>query len=154
MDRLQYAPTGTSPILLVKVDKEGTTGVTNHPIIGTIGWVDLTVTYAEVIRDFYRKVVGWQPKPVEMGENADFNKILPTTGQPAAGVCHAPGVNAKIPVVWLIYITVADLDESLKACLELGGEVIDGPRGEPGEGRIVVIRDPAGAVCALWEAAA
>jgi predicted enzyme related to lactoylglutathione lyase len=154
MDRLQYALAEISPILSVKVNKELTMGETNDPMIGAIGWIDLTVTHAEVIRDFYQKVVGWQPEPVHMGGYVDYNMISLTTSQPAAGICHARGVNAKIPVVWLIYITVADLDESLKACLEQGGEVVDGPRGEPGGGRMVVIRDPAGAVCALWEAAA
>lgn len=129
-------------------------GATNHLTIGTLGWVDLTVTHAAVIRDFYQGVVGWRSEPVSMGGYEDYNMIPPATGQPAAGVCHARGVNAGIPPVWLIYITVANLDESLKTCLQLGGEVVDGPRGEPGQGRMVVIRDPAGAVCALWEMAA
>jgi predicted enzyme related to lactoylglutathione lyase len=126
----------------------------NHLTIGTIGWVDLTVTQAEAIRDFYQRVAGWRPEPVNMGGYADYSMIPPASDQPAAGVCHARGVNVKIPPVWLIYITVANLYESLKACLDLGGEVVDGPRGEPGQGRMVVVRDPAGAVCALWETAA
>ncbi len=44
--------------------------------------------------------------------------------------------------------TVADLDESIRPCVELGGRVINGPR-KAGQQRYCVIQDPAGAVCAL-----
>ena len=64
--------------------------------------------------------------------------------QPAAGVCFARGQNAKLPPQWLIYVSVADLDASVAACLARGGVVVDGPRGM-GEQRLAVIRDPAGA---------
>jgi hypothetical protein len=68
-----------------------------------------------------------------------------------AGVCHARGANANTPPVWLMYIIVADLDASIVQVKGLGGTVIDGPR-EMG-GRMCVIRDPAGAVCALLQPA-
>jgi len=106
------------------------------------------------MRDFYQKVFGWRPEPVEMGGYTDYTMLMPDNGHPAAGVCHARGVNATIPPAWLIYITVADLDQCLKDCLELGGEVIVGPIGAPGRGRRVIIRAPAGAEWALWENAA
>jgi len=46
---------------------------------------------------------------------------------------------------------VADLDASLTRCLEGGGSVLNGPKGLGGMGRFAVIRDPAGAVLALYE---
>jgi hypothetical protein len=54
---------------------------------------------------------------------SDFN-MVPPDGQPAAGVCHASGANARLPPQWLLYVTVEDLE---------------------GEQRFAVIRDPAGA---------
>jgi len=48
----------------------------------------------------------------------------------------------------LIYITVADVDESAKRCIELGGKIIDGPK-PMGEQHFCVIQDPAGAAVAL-----
>jgi len=45
-------------------------------------------------------------------------------------------------------ITVADADASAAACVELGGELVDGPR-DMGGYRFCVIRDPAGAVAGL-----
>lgn len=114
---------------------------------GTIVWTDLTVPDAEKIRDFYRDVVGWSPEPVDMGGYADYNMVRPP-GEPAAGICWARGTNADLPAQWLIYITVRDLDASLEACRHGGGEVLAGPKGM-GKQRYAVVRDPAGAVCAL-----
>ena len=118
--------------------------VANQPKTGTVAWQDLTVQDGERLRDFYAAVVGWRPEPVEMGGYADFNMVAPSTGEPAAGVCFARGANAGLPPQWLIYATVDDLDASLKACVDSGGVVVDGPRGM-GEQRFAVIRDPAGA---------
>jgi hypothetical protein len=82
----------------------------------------------------------------------DFNMLPAGGGDPIAGVCHARGPNADLPPQWLTYFVVADLDAALAACAGGGGEVVSGPRGLAG-GRFAVIRDPAGAVCALWQAA-
>jgi hypothetical protein len=118
------------------------------PAVGSITWRDLTVKNAEAVRDFYSKVVGWKTAPVDMGGYDDFNMNLPGSGETVAGICHARGPNAKLPPQWLIYITVADVDESAKRCVELGGKIIDGPR-KMGEYRFCVIEDPAGAVAAI-----
>jgi len=119
-----------------------------EPRAGTVGWRDLTVNEAGTLRDFYCAVVGWEPSPVNMGEYDDYSMVVPDTGEAVAGVCHARGPNAKLPPQWLIYIRVDVLDESMKRCVERGGEVIDGPR-SMGERRFCVIRDPAGAVTGL-----
>ncbi|MBA3804525.1 MAG: VOC family protein [Acidobacteria bacterium] len=121
--------------------------------IGSIGWADLTVENATQLRDFYSEVVGWSATGVEMGGYSDFCMNEPQTGNSVAGICHARGLNAEIPPVWLIYITVADLDVSMAKCVELGGEVISGPRASGSQGRYCVVRDPAGAVAALFEQA-
>ena len=118
------------------------------PTVGSITWSDLTIKDAKAVRDFYSEVVGWKSSPVDMGGYDDFNMNLPGGGETVAGICHARGPNAKLPPQWLIYITVADVDESAKQCVELGGKIIDGPR-SMGEYRFCVIEDPAGAVAAL-----
>lgn len=118
--------------------------------IGAIGWRDLTVENAEEVRDFYQAVVGWNTKAVSMGDYEDYYMTSPKTGDPIAGVCHARGVNADLPPQWLLYIIVADLDQSISKCNELGGEVIAGPK-SMGDARYCVIRDPAGAVCGLYQ---
>ena len=118
--------------------------------IGSIGWVDLTVKDAEAVRDFYRDVVGWESSDLEMDGYSDYCMNVPGSDQAVAGVCHARGSNADLPAQWLVYIAVEDVERSAKRCAELGGQVIAGPK-PLGKGRYCVVRDPAGAVAALFE---
>lgn len=120
--------------------------------VGTIGWFDITVPEAGPLKDFYAEVVGWKASELSMGDYADFVMEAPDKGA-VAGICHARGSNAKLPPVWLIYLYVADLDASLEACRARGGELISGPTDYGDAGRFAVIRDPAGAACALFQAA-
>jgi predicted enzyme related to lactoylglutathione lyase len=115
---------------------------------GTIVWTDLTVDDAEGVRDFYREVVGWKPTPQSMGDYDDFNMMAPAAETPVAGICHARGANANLPAQWLVYVQVEDVEARARRARELGGAVVDGPRGM-GSLRFCVIRDPAGAVLAL-----
>lgn len=117
---------------------------------GSIGWHDLTVPDAEGVREFYGSVIGWTSTPVDMGDYSDFCMNRPGDGETVAGVCHARGVNADLPPVWLVYFIVEDLDGSLEACTAAGGEILR-PAAALGADRVAIIRDPAGAVSALYE---
>lgn len=119
-------------------------------IAGQIGWVDLTVEDAQTVRDFYRAVVGFDSAEVDMGDYADFTLMPARSEDAVAGVCHARGSNADLPPVWMVYFTVEDVAASAARCEELGGELVVPPRGLAG-GRFSVVRDPAGAVCALYQ---
>jgi predicted enzyme related to lactoylglutathione lyase len=125
----------------------------DQPIPAPIGWADLTVPAADSLRDFYSAVTGWQPEPLDMGGYSDYVMKSPSTGQPAAGICHSRGPNSGLPPVWLIYINVPDLDQSLAQCLALGGHIIAGPNGAAPNPRYAVIQDPAGAHAALYQPA-
>jgi hypothetical protein len=114
--------------------------------LGRIAWRDLTVDDAEDLRDFYARVVGWNPVGCDMGGYEDYNMTVPDTGEAIAGVCHARG--PKAPPQWIVYVTVTDVEASARRAVELGGEVLDGPRGM-GDRTFCVIRDPAGAVMGL-----
>ena len=118
------------------------------PEVGSIGWRDLTVDDAERVRDFYAAVAGWEPEGVSMGDYSDFN-MKAASGKAIAGVCHKRGENSDLPSQWLMYVTVADLEKSISEVERLGGEIVAGPRGLAG-GRFAVVKDPAGAVIALW----
>lgn len=120
-----------------------------QPQVGTVGWHDLTVPDAERVRDFYKAVIGWDSSPVDMDGYTDFN-MSPPGGDPVAGVCHARGANATLPPVWLLYFVVANLERSTKACIDAGGQLLT-PVRKAGAGSYCVIKDPAGAVCALYQ---
>ena len=120
--------------------------------VGRISWLDLTVSDASTTRDFYRQVVGWSVQDVEMKEGdiryADYNMLVEDRN-PAAGICHARGVNVGLPPVWMIYLPVGDLAESLRRVEEEGGKVIKTMQGKDGEYAYAAVQDPMGAYLAL-----
>jgi predicted enzyme related to lactoylglutathione lyase len=120
--------------------------------VGRIRWAALTVPDASATQDFYRKVVEWPVQHIEMedqGERyADYN-LLRKDGNPVAGICHARGVNVGLPRVWLIYLPVGDLAESLRRVQEEGGTSIKATQGAGGESVYAVVQDPVGAYLAL-----
>ena len=88
-----------------------------------------------------------------MGGYSDFTMVTAGGGKPVAGICHARGTNAALPPVWLVYITVPDIDASVSRCSELGGQILFAPKEMGSMGRYCVIQDPAGAVAALFQPA-
>ena len=118
------------------------------PPTGSISWLDLTVSDARATRDFYRHVVGWSVQDVQMdgadGQYADYN-MLGAEGAAAARLCHARGPNRDVPPIWLIYLPVGDLAESLRRVREGGGQIIKEPYGTRSEPAAAVIQDPVGA---------
>lgn len=124
--------------------------------VGRIAWLDLTVADAGVSRDFYREVVGWSVHEIEMddaGERYVDYGMLSSDGTPRAGVCHARGLNTGLPPVWLLYLAVGDLAESLRRVREEGGEIVKTMQGEGEDGAalFVAVRDPVGACIALMQ---
>jgi hypothetical protein len=114
--------------------------------------MDLTVPDAEAVRDFYEAVTGWTPTPVPVGDYQDY-RMNAANGEAVAGVCHARSDTGDLPPVWMIYIVVANLDDALERCQTRRGELLSAVK-TVGNGRFCVIRDPAGAVAALFESQA
>lgn len=66
-----------------------------------------------------------------------------------AGVCHARGMNADMPPVWLVYFTVPDLQQAIDRAVQRGGRLAAGPKGDGPW--FSVVQDPAGAYFALYQ---
>jgi len=120
--------------------------------VGLISWLDLTVSDASATRDFYRQVVGWSVQDVDMDDAseryADYS-LFGDDGNAVAGVCHARGVNQGLPPVWMIYLPVGDLAESVRRVREEGGKIIKATRGNDEEYACAVVQDLVGACLAL-----
>ena len=121
--------------------------------IGKIGWIDLTVPNAGEVKDFYTQVTGWTASAATVADYEDYCVHPSADADPVAGICHKKGANADVPSQWLIYINVADLKTSIEKCIELGGEIVSPAREMGGYGTMCVIKDPAGAVAALFQPA-
>ncbi len=141
---------GIIPVVAADAIPKPSGGATDR--VGRIAWLDLTVPDASTTRDFYQQVVGWSVQDVEMGgtgeKYADYN-MLAGDGHPAAGVCHARGGNSGLPPVWLIYLPVGDITESLARVEAEGGTVIKATRKTDGTCVYAVVQDPVGACVAL-----
>lgn len=83
------------------------------------------------------------------GERYSDYVMLGGDGQPAAGICHARGPNVDLPPVWMIYLPVGDVSESLRRVDEEGGTVVKEVKGKDGAHVYAAVRDPAGATVAL-----
>lgn len=119
--------------------------------MGGISWLDLTVSDASVTKNFYQQVVGWSTDDVEMDDGGnsyvDYN-MLDGDGTPVAGICHARGVNQELPPVWMIYLPVGDLAESLRR-VEEEGKLITVIYGKDDAQLYATIQDPVGVYLAL-----
>lgn len=111
-------------------------------------WHDLTVPNADEVHALYAAVLGASVQPVSMGDYEDYSLVLP--GGDGVGICHARGPNADAPAVWMCYFSVPDLDVALAEWTSRGGDVLGEPRAF-GASRFATVRDPAGAVCALFQ---
>jgi uncharacterized protein len=145
---------GIIPILPAEAIPPGD-GATSRDVLTAVGricWLDLTVSDAAATRDFYRQVVEWSVQNVEMEDGderyVDYN-MLGGDGKPAAGVCHARGVNVGLPSVWMLYLPVGDLAESLRRVQEEGGKIIKAMQGDDGQYAYAAVQDPVGAYLAL-----
>ena len=59
-------------------------------------------------------------------------------------------VNADLPPVWMPYFLVADIEQSVSAVLAKGGKLVTEIKSMGGDDKYVIIKDPVGAVCALY----
>jgi len=116
--------------------------------LGKFMWADLTVDDAIAVRDFYCKVAGWTYEGLSMGEYEDF-MMKNKNGDVVGGICFRKGSNANIPPVWVNYITVESVEAGIAQVNANGGTVLDGSR-KMGEDHYALIKDPAGAVFALY----
>ena len=114
---------------------------------GGIGWLDLTVPNADNLRDFYASVCDWSPDEVSMGDYADYT-MAQADGTSVAGICHARGVNADLPNVWLPYFVVEDLEVAAAKISASGGHIIE-TRHHEGKAVFCVAKDPSGAPFAV-----
>ncbi|MGI8904562.1 MAG: VOC family protein [Solirubrobacteraceae bacterium] len=115
---------------------------------GALSWNDLASPDMDASARFYRELFGWVVEPVEGSEpQMPYMTIKTGDGGLNGGMRHLtpPGT----PPHWLVYFGIDDLDAGLAKVSELGGARIVEPM-DIGPGRIAIVRDPQGAVFALY----
>jgi predicted enzyme related to lactoylglutathione lyase len=125
-------------------------GVRDVP--GSLCWTELYSTNTDVAGAFYAKTFGWQTEAVDMGPMGTYTLFkLPGETRNIGGMMAMPPTMAGAPSCWTPYIAVDDCDASTKKLTELGGEVLMPPTDIPDIGRFSIVKDPLGAVFALYK---
>lgn len=116
---------------------------------GSACWVELATRETQRAADFYSSVFGWT---VGDGEYPH----LSVGGHEFGGIqdmntSHLP---KDEPPHWLVYFKVEDVGVAVAKATGMGAETVAAPMEVPGTGRLAVVRDPQGAVFALYQAQA
>lgn len=118
---------------------------------GCLSWDELQTRDPDAAVAFYTGLFGWEMARVEQDGNLVYRSIE-NGGRRNGGIMPMTEHQAGVPPYWLAYFTVPSADATAARASELGGEALVEPFDLPGgPGRIAVIRDPQGAVFAIYE---
>jgi predicted enzyme related to lactoylglutathione lyase len=113
---------------------------------GTFCFADLGARDPDAAAAFYTGLFGWSAEPVPGGGYTMFR----LGGKSVAGMFQAPEDQQPF---WLSYVSVEDAKRTTAEARERGAGVLVEPRAvaETDVGWAAVLRDPHGAVFALWQ---
>lgn len=116
---------------------------------GLISWNELVTKDAEGSQAFYTQLFGWQVETIEMGQGSTYG-VFNAGARPVAGMLPMPPEAGGVPTMWMGYVTVESLQDTVGKAQALGARVLKEITQLP-MGRFAVIADPQGAVIGLWE---
>jgi predicted enzyme related to lactoylglutathione lyase len=119
---------------------------------GTFSWVDLATVDAAAAKSFYSGVFGWVTQDTDAGGSADYT-MCRIDGDAVCGLYEmSQEMRASgAPASWTNYVTVADADAAAARVTEGGGGVIRQAFDVLDVGRQALLKDPQGAVFAVWQ---
>ena len=114
---------------------------------GSLCWNELQTRQRDKAKEFYTKLFGWTTK-----DSPEYIEIH-AGGQGIGGLMTMqPQVPAEVPAHWLPYFWVNDVDGAVQKASGSGGTTLVPPMDIFNVGRFAVIRDPQGAVFAVFKA--
>src|SRR3954454_23021920 len=113
---------------------------------GDFIWYELMTPDPEGAKAFYDAVIGWDVEPQPSGE-MDYRMIRRTDGGNAGGVLRITEDMKQHGArpIWLGYVCVDDVDESVASIEAAGGKTMMAPSNIGDVGRIAMVTDPQGA---------
>lgn len=121
---------------------------TNLRLVGKFVWFDLFTQDLKSASNFYEELFGWSFYPAEFGR-----KIVNTITREGVPIGNAIQIKRKKNKVrksgWLSYMSVENVDASVKLVEQYHGTVYMRSKELPNRGRVAVVKDPQGAVFAL-----
>lgn len=118
-------------------------------IIGVPGsycWNELATRDLDRAQEFFAKLLGWEYED-STGGNHPY-KIIRCHGCQIGGIIQMDEQWGNAPAYWMVYFTVADIDQSTQKLTELGGTICV-PTFPIPVGRMSVVSDPQGGTFTL-----
>jgi uncharacterized protein len=112
---------------------------------GAFCWNELYTSDLDGAQGFYGGLFDWEWSEFEQSPEPYFVVMNRGRGNGGARGLAQPGM----PPNWLVYFAVEDIDAGVTRVGELGGETMMGPM-DIGIAKIAIVRDPQGAVFALY----
>jgi predicted enzyme related to lactoylglutathione lyase len=120
---------------------------------GTFSWPELSTSDQKAGVAFYRALFGWDLNDIPMGPDGTYSMFLMRGKEVAAAAGQRPEERAQgVPSHWNSYVTVTNVDETVKKAQSLGAKVFAPPFDVMDAGRMAVLQDPTGAVFQVWQA--
>ena len=117
--------------------------------VGCLTWNELQSRDPGMAGAFYAGLFDWETEPME--ENGKLAYILiKNAGSSNGGIMPMTEQHGDAPPHWIPYFTVPSCDGAVAKVRELGGDALAGPL-DIGDAKIAVVRDPQGAVFAIFE---
>ena len=121
----------------------------NEP--GTLTWNELQSRDPDTAASFYGGLFGWEMERIEQDGRLAYVTIK-NGGRTNGGIMPMGEQHGDAPPHWLAYFVAESADDTAARVRELGGGVLAEPFDVPNtSGRIAVVRDPQGAVFALFQ---
>ena len=118
---------------------------------GALCWSELTTRDPQAAEAFYTALFGWVAKHGAASTLPDYTELGVPGQPPGAGMMKTPdNMPASVPSYWMPYFQVADADASTAKAKELGGSLMVGPNDIPNVGRFAILKDPQGAMFAVF----
>jgi uncharacterized protein len=126
--------------------------VTSHTA-GTFSWPELATTDQKSAVAFYRALFGWDLNEQPLGPGETYSMFQMRGKEVAAAHTMRPEERQSgAPPHWNSYVTVQNVDQTVKKAQELGATVFAPPFDVMDAGRMAVLQDPTGAVFQVWQA--
>jgi hypothetical protein len=115
---------------------------------GTFVWNEIMSKDIGKARSFYSELLGWTTREMDMGPGGKYTIFTANGKDVGGGMGAGPGME-QVPSHWLAYVSVPNVDDSVKKAQSLSGTVIVPPTDIPNVGRFAIIQDPTGAALGL-----
>jgi uncharacterized protein len=119
---------------------------------GCLTWNELSTDDPAAAIEFYSALFGWRIDPIDTGGGPPYWTIAHDGAAEGrnGGMRELGREQEGVPPHWMPYFTVRSADETIERAARGGGDALAGPIDIP-TGRIAVLRDPQGAVLAIFE---